>query len=93
MATTTLELQTMGLSCKPCVVILVHCSSLVHCSWVLQAREEFHVVYVKKFGCQRLELQVVLCDKVWQIFPWPNWSCLKLGKRKLTLMMGICWQY
>ena len=27
MATTTLELQTMGLSCKPCVVISVHCSS------------------------------------------------------------------
>ena len=27
METTTLELQTMGLSCKPCVVISVHCSS------------------------------------------------------------------
>ena len=27
MATTTLELQTMGLSCKPCVEISVHCSS------------------------------------------------------------------
>ena len=27
MATMTLELQTMGLSCKPSVVILVHCSS------------------------------------------------------------------
>ena len=27
MATTALELQTMGLSCKPCVVISVHCSS------------------------------------------------------------------
>ena len=27
MATTTLELQTMGLSCKPCVVISVHYSS------------------------------------------------------------------
>ena len=27
METTTLELQTMGLSCKPCVVISVYCSS------------------------------------------------------------------
>ena len=27
MATMTLELQTIRLSCKPCIVILVHCSS------------------------------------------------------------------
>ena len=27
MATTTLDLQMMGLSCKPCIVISVHCSS------------------------------------------------------------------
>ena len=27
MATMTLELQTIKLSCKPCVVISVHCSS------------------------------------------------------------------
>ena len=27
-------------------------------------------------------MQVVLCDGVWRIFPWTNWSCPKLGKRK-----------
>ena len=29
MATTILELQMMGLSCNPCVVISVHCSSRI----------------------------------------------------------------
>ena len=24
-------------------------------------------------------MQAVLCDGVWRIFPWPNWSWPKLG--------------
>ena len=58
MATTTLELQTMGLSCKPC--ILGRSSLFI---WVLQAKEEFQVVYAKKFGCQSPGLQVVLLSR------------------------------
>ena len=55
MATTTLELHTMGFSCKPCT--LGRSSLFI---WVLQAREECQVVYARKFGCQSPGLQVVL---------------------------------